>query len=190
MNWKTVIAGAILAGTITSAQAAEYVIDDKGGHASINFSIKHLGYSWLVGRFNEFNGSFNYNAENPEASTIMVNINPESVDSNQAERDKHLRSDEFLAVKKFPEAKFVSTAFTPVADGSAILSGNLTLRGVTKPIEIAVTKVGEGKDPWGGYRAGFQGTTELKLKDYGINFNLGPASESVYLDLNVEGIRQ
>jgi len=53
-----------------------------------------------------------------------------------------------------------------------------------------VTKVGEGKDPWGGYRAGFQGTTELKLKDYGINFNLGPASESVYLDLNVEGIRQ
>lgn len=72
----------------------------------------------------------------------------------------------------------------------AILSGNLTLRGVTKPIEIAVTKMGEGKDPWGGYRAGFQGTTELKLKEYGINFNLGPASKSVYLNLNVEGIRQ
>ncbi|MBN0988255.1 YceI family protein [Amphritea pacifica] len=190
MNLKTVIAGAILAGTITSAQAADYVIDDKGAHASINFSIKHLGYSWVVGRFNEFNGSFSYDEANPAASTVAVNIKPASVDSNHAERDKHLRSDDFLAVDKFPEAKFISTAFTPADDGTAVLSGNLTLRGVTKPIDISVAKIGEGKDPWGGYRAGFRGTTELKLKDYGINFNLGPASESVYLDLNVEGIRQ
>ncbi|MBU2965881.1 YceI family protein [Amphritea sp. 2_MG-2023] len=188
MNLKTIIAGALLAGTITSAQAADYVIDT--GHASVSFRIQHLGYSWLEGRFNDFSGQFSYDAANPSASKITVNINTPSIDSNHAERDKHIRGDDFLAVKDFPEAKFESTSFTPATDVSAVLSGNLTLHGVTKAIDIQVSKVGEGKDPWGGYRAGFTGTTQLNLKDFDINYNLGPASESVYLNLNVEGIRQ
>ncbi|MDO6563802.1 YceI family protein [Amphritea sp. 1_MG-2023] len=188
MNLKTIIAGTILASSITSAQAADYVIDT--GHAFINFRIQHLGYSWLEGRFNEFSGQFSYDAEQPEASKIAVTIKTPSIDSNHAERDKHLRGDDFLAVKAFPEAKFVSSSFTPASDGSAVLSGNLTLHGVTKTIDIQVSKVGEGKDPWGGYRAGFSGTAQLNLKDFDINYNLGPASESVYLDLNIEGVRQ
>lgn len=190
MNFKALIAGTILASSFTAAQAADYVIDTQGAHASINFRIQHLGYSWVQGRFNEFDGNFSYDAASPEASTVSVTIKTPSVDSNHAKRDKHLRGDDFLAVDKFPEAKFESTAFTPAADGTAVLSGNLTLHGVTKPVDITVTTIGEGKDPWGGYRAGFSGTTELKLKDFGIDYNLGPASASVYLDLNVEGVRK
>lgn len=107
-----------------------------------------------------------------------------------AERDKHLRSADFLDVNQYPEAQFVSTSYTPNGDGTATLDGELTLHGVTRPISIAVEKIGEGQDPWGGHRVGFSGETELQLKDFGIDYNLGPASETVYLGLEVEGIRQ
>lgn len=191
MKLKSLVAGIALASTLaTGAQAADYVIDTKGAHASINFRVSHLGYSWLEGRFNEFSGSFSYDAENPSAAKISVEINPASVDSNHAERDKHLRSGDFLDVKNYPAANFESTAFMPNGDGTAVLKGNLTLHGVTKPVELDVTKIGEGDDPWGGYRAGFSATTEFKMKDFGITKNLGPASETVYMELHVEGIRQ
>jgi polyisoprenoid-binding protein YceI len=170
--------------------AEDYVIDTKGAHASINFRIQHLGYSWLTGRFNEFAGDFSYDEKDPSASKVAVTINVASIDSNHAERDKHLRSDEFLDVKKFPEAKFVSTGFTETGDGKAELKGDFTLHGVTKPITIAVEHVGHGDDPWGGYRRGFHGTTSIKLADYGITYNLGPASTQVDLMLEVEGIRK
>ncbi len=191
MKLKSLVAGIALASTLaTGAQAADYVIDTKGAHASINFRVSHLGYSWLEGRFNEFGGSFSYDAAKPAEAKINVDINPASIDSNHAERDKHLRSDEFLDVKSYPSASFESTAFMPNGDGTAVLKGNLTLRGVTKPVELAVTKIGEGDDPWGGYRAGFSATTEFQMKDFGITKNLGPASETVYMELHVEGIRQ
>lgn len=193
MQMKSLIAGAVLVGaTFTSSAlyAADYVIDDKGAHASINFKVSHLGFSWLQGRFNTFDGQFSFDEANPAASQVSVNISTKSVDSNHAERDKHLRSDDFLDVSKYPTAKFESTAFNMNDDGSAVMTGNFTLHGVTKPIEIAVTKLGEGDDPWGGYRTGFTGTTEFKMKDFGITKNLGPASETVYLELHVEGVRQ
>ncbi|MCU7918691.1 MAG: YceI family protein [Candidatus Thiodiazotropha sp. (ex Dulcina madagascariensis)] len=174
----------------TPLSAEEYVIDNKGAHAFIQFRIKHLGYSWLFGRFNAFSGHFSYDEKNPSAARIAVDINPASIDSNHAERDKHLRSEEFLHVDKYPTAKFVSTAYQEKADGSAVLKGDFTLRGVTKPVAIAVEKIGHGKDPWGGYRRGFFGTTEIALKDFGIPFDLGPASRTVQLELSVEGIRQ
>lgn len=170
--------------------AADYVVDTKGAHASIGFKIQHLGYSWLKGRFNTFSGEFSYDEAAPEKSKITIDIDPKSIDSNHAERDKHLRNADFLDVNSFPTAKFVSTSFAPKGNGEATLTGDLTLKGVTKPVEIAVTKLGEGKDPWGGYRAGFEGVTEIKLKDFGIDYNLGPASETVYLELSVEGIRK
>ncbi len=193
MQIKSLIAGAVLAGaTFTSSglYAADYVIDDKGAHASINFKVSHLGFSWLQGRFNTFDGQFSFDEANPAASQVSVNISTKSVDSNHAERDKHLRSDDFLDVSKYPAAKFESTAFNMKDDGSAVMTGNFTLHGVTKSIEIAVTKLGEGDDPWGGYRTGFTGTTEFKMKDFGISKDLGPASEMVYLELHVEGVRQ
>jgi polyisoprenoid-binding protein YceI len=182
---------AALALTSSPLLAADYVIDSKGAHASINFKIQHLGYSWLTGRFNNFDGEFSFDAAKPEASSITVNIDPASIDSNHAERDKHLRSDDFLHVDKFSSAKFVSTKITDIEDdGEFDLHGELTLHGVTKPVVIEVKKVGEGQDPWGGYRVGFEGETNIALKDFGIDYDLGPASTHVELELHIEGVRK
>ena len=174
------------------AMAADYVIDTKGAHAAINFKIQHLGYSWLTGRFNDFEGSFSYDADKVEDSQITVTVDTSSIDSNHAERDKHLRSDDFLNVEKFGEAKFVSKRIEDIDDGGEEFDvvGDLTLHGVTREITIEVEKVGEGEDPWGGYRVGFEGEVELTLKDFGINYDLGPASRVVHMELHIEGIRQ
>lgn len=173
------------------ALADNYTIDTKGAHASINFAIKHLGYSVLTGRFDTFSGDFSYDPAKPEASTINVSIDTTSVNSNHAERDKHLRGKDFLNVDKFPKATFVSKKVVAGKDKESFdLVGDFTLNGVTKNITIAAKKVGEGKDPWGGYRAGFEGTTELALKDFNIVFPLGPASETVKISLHVEGIKK
>jgi len=180
----------LLAGYIAPLHAENYVIDTKNAHASIEFRIKHLGYSILVGRFNDFDGTFSYDEKNPAASKVTVNIRPASVDSNYAERDKHLRSKDFFYVDKFPAAKFVSTSYQDLGNGKGVMKGNFTLRGVTKPITIDVTQIGAGPDPWGGYRRGFTGTTTLTLKDYGIDYDLGPAARTVDLFLAIEGIRQ
>ena len=175
---------------VQAAQAADYTIDTKGAHAFIQFKISHLGTSWLLGRFNTFSGDFSYDSEDMSASKINLTVDTASIDSNHAERDKHLRGEDFLDVSKYPKATFKSTGYTDNGNGTGIMKGDLTLHGVTKNIEIAVKKVGEGADPWGGYRAGFEGTTKLRLKDYGINYNLGPASEEVRMELHVEGIRK
>jgi polyisoprenoid-binding protein YceI len=174
----------------SAAFAADYTIDTKGAHAFIQFKISHLGYSWLVGRFNTFDGEFSYDEKNPAASKVVVSIDTASIDSNHAERDKHLRSKDFLDVGKYPQAKFVSTSFKELGNGKAELVGDLTLHGVTKPVTIAVEHVGHGKDPWGGYRRGFAGTTKFALKDFGIDYDLGPASQEVEMFLSVEGIRK
>lgn len=170
--------------------AADYVLDDKGAHAFINFKIKHLGYSWLTGRFNRFTGTFNYDAEKVSETKIVVDIDPESIDSNHAERDRHLKGPEFLNVAKFGKAKFVSTKVSDKGNGQLEIVGDLTLLGVTKSIVIEAEKIGEGKDPWGGYRAGFSGTSRIGLKDFGMEESLGPASTHVDLELHIEGIRQ
>ena len=156
---KTLFASAIALGLLagTTVNAADYVIDTRGAHASIKFKISHLGYSWLHGRFNTFSGGFSYDENNPSASKVSVEIDTASVDSNHAERDKHLRSDDFLDVAKYPKASFVSTSFSEQGDGKATLTGDLTLHGVTKPVTIDVVQVGAGKDPWGGFRRGFSG---------------------------------
>jgi len=172
------------------ARAEDYVIDSKNAHAFIEFKIPHLGFGWVLGRFNSFEGTFSYDEKNPAASKTRVEIDTASIDSNNAKRDKHLRSNDFLDVDKYPTATFVSTSFKPTGDNTATMTGELTLHGVTRPVTIEVTKGGAGDDPWGGYRRGFEGTTTLKLADYGITFDLGPASKEVDLHLLVEGIRQ
>lgn len=187
---KILMSASLLALVCSSANAADYVIDSKGAHASINFKIQHLGYSWLTGRFNNFEGKFNYDNEQPQASKITVNINTQSVDTNHADRNKHLRSKDFLDVETFPTASFVSSEITTTADGNLSIRGDLTLHGVSKAIVIQATKIGEGSDPWGGYRAGFAGSTSIALADYGITYNLGPASTHVDLELHIEGIKQ
>lgn len=175
---------------VKPAQAADYAIDTKGAHASINFRIKHLGFSWLTGRFDKFSGSFSFDDANPDASKVKVEIDTASVNSNHAERDKHLRGADFLDVEKFPTATFESTSVKSSAPGKATITGNLTLHGVTKEVTIEAERVGGGADPWGGTRDGFTGTTTLALSDFAIQRDLGPASKNVELTLEVEGVKQ
>ena len=189
---KNALAALVLGSALIGGQAmaADYAIDKQGQHAFVNFKISHLGYSWLYGTFKDFDGKFSFDAAKPEASKVSVTLNTASVDTNHAERDKHIRSDDFLSVGKHPTATFESTSVKSTGEGTADISGNLTLNGVTKPVVIAAKFIGEGSDPWGGYRAGFEGSTTLKLKDFDIAMDLGPASETVELILSIEGIRQ
>lgn len=189
---KTLVALALGGALIGAGQAmaADYAIDKQGQHAFVNFKISHLGYSWLYGTFKDFDGSFSFDAAKPQDSKVNVTLNTTSVDTNHAERDKHIRSGDFLNVSKHPTATFASTSVKSTGEGTADITGDLTLNGVTKPVVIAAKFIGEGKDPWGGYRAGFEGSTTLKLKDFDISKDLGPASESVELIISVEGVRK
>ncbi|WP_150305152.1 YceI family protein [Pseudomonas saliphila] len=190
---KKTFAGIALGGLLAlsgSLHAADYAIDKEGQHAFINFKTGHLGFSMLHGRFNDFDGTFSWDEKNPESSKVNVTINTASVDSNHAERDKHLRSDDFLDSKKHPQATFVSTNVEMTGEKTANVTGDLTLNGVTKPVVLDTRFIGEGEDPWGGYRAGFEGTTSIKLKDFDISMDLGPAAAEVELALSIEGIRQ
>lgn len=180
----------VVAGISAPANAADYIIDNKGAHASINFRIKHLGYSWLTGRFDKFSGQFSFDEKAPANAVIKVEIDTKSVNSNHAERDKHLRSPDFLDTAKFPKAMFESTSIEVGENQTAVVHGKLTLHGVTNDISLNVEYVGGGKDPWGGFRRGFSGTTKIALADYNVKMNLGPASKEVELTLNIEGIRQ
>jgi len=184
------IAGAAMLSAMSlamPARAADYVIDSS--HAFIQFRISHLGYSVLNGRFDQFAGKFSWDQANPQAATIEVEVDTASVDTNWAERDKHLRSADFLDVEKIPKATFKGMKYTGDARGGK-LQGNLTLHGVTKPLTLDVEFIGEGPDPWGGYRAGFKARTTLRRADFGITYELGPTAETMEFDLFVEGIRK
>jgi polyisoprenoid-binding protein YceI len=185
---------AIILGVFVSlssqANAAEYKLDIKGTHAFIQFKIQHLGYSWIIGQFNKFDGKLKYDHTNEEASEISIVIDTASIDTNHKLRDKHLRDDKFLDVTKYPQATFISKKYKPTNPGRAILTGDFTFHGVTKSIDIEVHKMGEGKDPWGGERVGFEGTTKFVLKDYNIKKKLSPASAVVELYFTLEGIKQ
>ncbi len=177
---------------IKVAQAEYYALDIEGTHAFINFKIKHLGFSWLYGQFNHFSGNFNYDESNPSASKVSITIDTKSLDSNHAKRDKHLRGEEFLDVKKFPTSTFLSTLFKETGKGKAILQGDLTFHGITKNITINIEHMGHGKDPWGGYRRGFYGTTSINPAEFGLKGmdKLGPHSAELFLEFSMEGIRQ
>jgi len=170
--------------------ADNYVIDNAGAHSTIQFKISHLGYSWLWGRFNRLEGDFNYDPKKMTSSNVNVSVDAASVDTNHAELDKHLRSNDFLDVKKYPRIEFISTKYTPLSNGKGKLKGKLTFHGVTKEIEIDTRRVGAGDDPWGEYRFGIEGQTRIKLADYNIKKDLGPAAAELELFITLEGIRQ
>lgn len=182
--------GTLMALSVPTVQAADYVIDREGQHAFVNFKISHLGFSWMYGGFNDFDGRFSWDAASPEASQVEVTLQTASVDTNHAERDKHLRSGDFLNVDQHPTATFVSRKVISSDGESMDIIGDLTLNGVTREVTVDAEFIGEGEDPWGAYRAGFAGTTQIKLKDYNIKMDLGPASEEVELILSIEGVRQ
>ncbi len=179
--------GALIALALISGQAfaSTYAIDKKGQHAFVTFKVGHLGYSFIVGGFNDFDGSFTHDANNPAASKTEVIIQAKSIDTNHAERDKHLRSADFLEVSKYPTITFKSTGYQAGSSGDQLM-GDLTIKGVTRPVTIDVKHIGEGKDPWGGYRSGFHGTTMVKAGDFGIQDWVG----DIEIELNIEGVRK
>jgi polyisoprenoid-binding protein YceI len=193
---KTLAALAIGSALLTAGQvmAADYVIDKQGQHAFVDFKVSHLGYSFITGTFKDLDGTFSFDAANPQDAKIEVNVRTASVFTNHAERDKHIASKDFLNADKFADAKFVSTSVKPTgktADGKqmADVSGDLTILGVTKPVVVKATFLGEGKDPWGGYRAGFAGATTINRQDFGKQMDLGPASNMVELYVTFEGVK-
>jgi polyisoprenoid-binding protein YceI len=186
---KLVLGAVILLATSGFANAAEYVIDGTGGgkHSSVHFRASHVGISSLWGRFNDITGHFTYDPANIAASSIMVEIDPASLDTNLPERDTHLKSSDYMDVAKFPKAGFVSTAIVDKSDGKIEVTGDFTLHGVTKEITFGAVRTGEGETPFGDYRVGFEGEAVIDVADYGIN--VVPKSE-LSLVLAIEGIRQ
>nr|WP_290694960.1 YceI family protein [Halomonas sp. UBA3074] len=191
---KTAFASAIAAVALvplSQAQAADYQIDTEGQHAFVQFKISHLGFSYILGSFEEFEGQFAYDPEDIDASSAEIEVQVDSLTSNHAERDRHILSDDFLNASEFPTATFTSTGFESTGDNEGVLSGDLTLHGETQEIEMPVTLLGEGEDPWGNYRAGFEGSTMLTLSDYGIDMSDFPESmHELELYVTFEGIRQ
>ncbi|MFY9180015.1 MAG: YceI family protein [Venatoribacter sp.] len=181
------LSSALLAGSV---QAADYKIDIPGQHAFINFKVSHIGFSFIYGSFTKFDGDFSYDAAKPEDSKISVKIDTTSVNTNHAERDKHLRTADFLNAGKFPEAKFVSTSVKSTGDKTMDVTGDFTLNGITKPVVVKAVAIGEGKDPWGGYRAGFEGTTALSVDDFNIKMAKDMGLKEVEIFMSFEGVRQ
>ncbi|MDE0929148.1 MAG: YceI family protein [Halioglobus sp.] len=174
----------------TPTLADNYQIDTE--HTFVQFRVKHLGYSWLNGRFNDFSGNFSYDEAKLGSNSVSIEIKAASVDTHHAERDKHIRSGDFLNTDKHPTVKFVSTSYQAGNNETATVTGNLTFNGVTKPVTLDVVHVGGGEDPWGGFRQGFQGTATLKPAEFGMDLaeNLGAAAAEVELTLSIEGIRE
>jgi len=169
-----------------SANAADYDIDTKGAHAFINAKFMHLGYSVLHATFKRFDGSFSYDPENIEASSVNVIIDVTSLDSNHAKRDEHMTNPKYLNSAVNKQATFISTKVEANGDQKMLVHGELTLNGVTKTIVIDASMLGGGKDPWGGYRVGFEGYVTLQMAD----FNMPGFSGPVEMELFLEGIRK
>ncbi|AZV29503.1 protein YceI [Pseudomonas sp. IT-P12] len=188
---KKTLAALAIGSAVLSANvmAADYVVDKEGQHAFVDFKISHLGYSFITGTFKDIDGKFSFDAAKPEDSKIEFNVNTASVFTNHAERDKHIASADFLNASKFAKATFVSTSVKSTGANTADVTGDLTILGVTKPVVVKATFLGEGKDPWGGYRAGFEGTTTIKRSDFGKQKDLGPKSDAVELYVSFEGVK-
>ena len=171
---NTLIKSTLLAAAIATssfATAATYVIDDAkaGAHSQIDVKVKHIGISWVKGRFNSFAGTFEYDKAKPNDSSVDVSIDTSSFDSNHAKRNKHIMSPDFLDADKYPTATFKSSKIEDMGNGKVKVSGDLNLHGVSKAISFDAVLIGEGDSPWGDYRAGFEATVDLSFADFKID---------------------
>jgi polyisoprenoid-binding protein YceI len=158
--------------TITAEQIPGYrvgtwVIDPT--HTEVGFSVRHLAISKVKGKFERFSGTL-VTAENPLDSTVEATVEVASINTNQADRDGHLRTGDFFAADEFPEFTFTSTGVRQNGSDFAV-DGELTLRGVTKPVTFDFEFGGFGADAYGNYKAGFTATTVVKREDFGIQWN-------------------
>lgn len=139
-------------------------------HTSVEFAVKHLMISTVRGRFGDVRGTMVTDGT-PAGSRVEVTLGVASIDTRQAQRDEHLKSADFFDAANHPEITFVSTAVTPKGDDEFTLTGDLTIRGVTRSITLDVAREGAGKDPWGNERAGFSATGKIDRRDFGLTYN-------------------
>ena len=139
-------------------------------HSHVEFSVKHLMISTVKGRFGELEGSVTVPGGTPAGSSVSATIRTASIDTRNEQRDGHLRSADFFDVERFPAIEFRSTGVSGAPDGFT-LTGDLTIRDVTRPITLQVTLEGEGKDPWGGTRMGFSASGKFDRREFGLVWN-------------------
>ena len=188
----------VLAASSASAAPKTFVFDRS--HSEVGFNVRHF-FSKVHGRFENYSGTLVFDAKNLAASTVEVTIADTSINTQNERRDNHLRSEDFFWTAKYPTLTFKSTKVVPGRDSTSFsVLGDLTMRGVTKPVTLAVEFLGSGEVSIGGNsmgtRAGFIGTTKVNRKDYGINWNKvldnGGAmlGEDVEIVLNIEAMEK
>jgi polyisoprenoid-binding protein YceI len=185
MNRKLLAAAVLTTLAALPLRAETFVVDPT--HSEVSFQIRHM-VSNVRGRFNDFAGTVNMDPKNLPGSSVEFHIKATSIDTNVADRDKHLRSADFFDVEKYPEITFKSKSIKPAGKDKYNVTGALTMHGVTKDVTLPVSFLGEGKDPWGGTRAGFETATTLDRKAYGIVWNKAIDNGGVLLgdDVKIE----
>ena len=163
-------------------------------HSSIGFWVRHLMVSKVHGRFSQWSGSLEFDEQDPGASRVTVSIEAASIDTREASRDAHLRSPDFLDAERFPQITFTSSSVTRKA-GDLLVTGELTIRGVTRPVQLGVEYSGRVTDPWGGERLGFSAKTAINRSDFGLAWNQVleaggvVVGDRIEISLEVEAVR-
>jgi polyisoprenoid-binding protein YceI len=173
---------------LSLAHADTYKIDPV--HSSILYRVKHFGASYSYGRFNDCSGHFTIDDTNPSADRFDLTVKVDSLDSNNKNRDTHLKSPDFFNAKEFPAMTFKSTQVQKIDDQNLDVQGDLTIHGVTRPVTFRVERTGVGKDPRGNVRAGLETVLTIKRSDYGMNFMLQGVGDDVRIIVSLEGVRQ
>ncbi len=154
--------------TATAITTGTWALDPT--HTEIGFTVRHI-MSKVRGKFETFEGTV-VTADDVTDSRVDVSVDLNSINTGTADRDNHLRSSDFFEVENHPTMTFASTGVVEKAPGELVVQGDLTIKGVTKPLELAVEVLGEGGDPWGGTRVGVEATGLISRKEFGIDFNI------------------
>ncbi|GGH75655.1 polyisoprenoid-binding protein YceI [Pullulanibacillus pueri] len=147
----------------------KWVIDET--HSSVDFSVKHMMVSKVKGTFHNFDATIEADPTDLTTADITFNIDLESIDTRNQDRDNHLKSADFFDVEKYPKITFKSTKIVKTSDDEYDVTGDVSLHGVTKPVTFAVTFEGQGQDPWGNQVAGFSATGKISRSDFGLTWN-------------------
>ena len=178
----------------TTQLTGDYVLDPT--HTRLGFVARHAMVTKVRGSFEEFDGKAHLDFEDPTKSTAEVTFQVASVSTGQKQRDEHLRTNDFFDAPTFPTARFVSTSVTKTGDDEDEMTGDLTIKDVTKPVTITWESTGTAKDPYGNTRVGFEGKGTINRKDWGIEYNAALEtggiliSEKITLEFDVSAIKQ
>jgi len=159
-------------------------------HSVVMFKINHLGVATFYGRFNGLTGEYTFDAASPAGSSFAVSIDAESVDTNNDKRDQHLKSPDFFNSKQFPVLTMKSKSVKKTGEKGLSVTADLSLHGVTKEVAFDLTHVGAGKDPWGGYRSGFETQFTIKRSDFDIRFMPDGLGDEITILVSIEGVRK